>query len=188
MSGTDALGPLLLVRARNAVAAEFGFAPMPVADHPRLHEPGACFVTLFTRGVLHGCVGSLDPSQPLGVDVESNARGAAFRDPRFAPLTRDELAQTRFEVSLIGPSTPIAATTERDALAALVPHRDGVTLSWHRHRSTLLPQVWSSLPEPRSFMQALKQKAGLPADFWDADVRIERYSVVHYEESPEAVQ
>ncbi len=183
----DRLGPVLLARARDAVAAALG-VPSPVApDHPDLHQPGATFVTLFTHGALHGCVGALEPSMPLGDDVVAHARAAAFDDPRFDPLTRDEYAHTRFEVSLIGPSTPIDAHDETSAAAALVPHVDGVTLAWRGHRATLLPQVWASLPDAQVFLRALKRKAGLPGDFWDANIRLERYRVVHFEETPEAV-
>jgi AmmeMemoRadiSam system protein A len=187
MSATDALGPALLIRARNAVGAVFGVPAVAAADHPRLHEPGASFVTLFTHSALRGCVGSLEANLPLHLDVASNACAAAFRDPRFAPLAHEELAHTRFEVSLVGPSSPIAAPSEFEAIAALVPHRDGVTLTWHGHRATLLPQVWESLPEPQAFLRALKHKAGLPANFWAADVRVERYAVAHYEEASKAM-
>lgn len=183
MSATDALGNTLLVRARNAVGAVFGLAPADAPDHPRLHQPGATFVTLFTQGALRGCVGSLEATVPLGLDVVSNACAAAFRDPRFSPLAHEELVRTRFEVSLLGVSSLIAAVDETAAIAAVVPFRDGVTLTWRGRRATLLPQVWDSLPDPRAFLRALKHKAGLPGDFWAADVRLERYQVVHYEEA-----
>jgi AmmeMemoRadiSam system protein A len=183
MSVTDALGTALLARARNAVADTLGLALAPAPDHLRLYEPGACFVTLQAHGALRGCIGSLEPALPLGADVESNARGAAFRDPRFAPLTRAEFVYTRFEVSLIGRSSPIVAENEIVATAVLVPYRDGVTLRWRDRRATLLPQVWESLPDPQAFLRTLKHKAGLPGDFWAPDVRLERYEVVHYEEA-----
>lgn len=183
----DALGAALLARARGAVASVLGVQVPVTPDHPALHQPGATFVTLFTHGALHGCVGALEASMPLGDDVVTHARAAAFDDPRFDPLTRDEYAHTRFEVSLIGASSPIDAHDEASAAAALVPHVDGVTLAWRGHRATLLPQVWASLPDAQVFLRALKRKAGLPGDFWDTNVRLERYRVVHFEEAPEAV-
>ncbi len=184
MSATDTLGTALLVRARNAVAAALAAPTLDAPDHPQLAEPGATFVTLFTQGSLRGCVGSLEPVLPLADDVQSNARAAAFRDPRFSPLMRRELAFTRFEVSLIGPASPVGpASTESAAIALIEPALDGITLHWHGRRATLLPQVWASLPDPRDFLRALKQKAGLPGDFWSADIRLDRYRVVHYEEA-----
>jgi AMMECR1 domain-containing protein len=51
----------------------------------------------------------------------------------------------------------------------------------------LLPQVWSSLPDACDFLRALKRKAGLPAHYWGPDLRLERYTVTHFDETPEAV-
>jgi len=187
MAPTDLLGRALTVRARNAVAHAFALPLVDAPDHPQLHLPGATFVTLYTAGVLHGCIGSLECTRTLAEDVRANALAAAFHDPRFEPLTARELGKTRFEISLLGPASPVLAFSEAEAIAALVPHRDGVTLRHHDSRATLLPQVWASLPLARDFLRALKRKAGLPADFWGPDVMLERYTVTHFEEAPEAV-
>ncbi|HYS12134.1 MAG TPA: AmmeMemoRadiSam system protein A [Burkholderiaceae bacterium] len=187
MYATDSRGPALVMRARNAVGAAFGALPVEVPDHPDLWLPGATFVTLHTAGLLHGCIGSLEATRSLAEDVQANAIAAAFHDPRFQPLTAREFSNTRFEVSVLGPASPVAAASEDEAIAALVPHRDGVTLSWPDGRATLLPQVWASLPDPKDFLRALKRKGGLPADFWGPDLRLERYTVMHFDETPEAV-
>jgi hypothetical protein len=187
MDSVETLGPALLARARNAVAVEFGRPLLATPDHPWLVLPGSTFVTLFTAGALHGCIGSLEPTRTLDEDVRANAHAAAFRDPRFEPLTSREFGATRFEISLLGPASPVLAASEKEAIAALVPHRDGVTLWWHESRATLLPQVWASVRDPRDFLRALKRKAGLPADYWGPDVRLERYTVTHFEDAPEAV-
>ena len=187
MRATDARGPALLARARNAVGKEFNVPRIDEPDHPSMQLPGATFVTLYAAGVLHGCVGSLEPTRSLEEDVRANALAAAFRDPRFEPLRPDEFAVTRFEVSLLGSPSPVAALSESEAIAILVPQRDGVTLRWRDKRATLLPQVWASLHDPREFLSALKRKAGLPADFWSPELQLERYSVVHFDEAPEAV-
>ncbi|MDP2809602.1 MAG: AmmeMemoRadiSam system protein A [Rhodocyclaceae bacterium] len=182
----DGLGEALLIRARNAIAAEFGEPARPEPDHPALHEPGAVFVTLTLQGCqgqLRGCIGSLEAHRPLGEDVRANARAAAFRDPRFPPLAADELPRTRVEVSLLAPATPIEFTDEEDAVRQLRPGIDGVILEVGGRRGTFLPQVWESLPEPRLFMAHLKQKAGLPADFWAPDVRLFRYEVQKWKEA-----
>jgi AmmeMemoRadiSam system protein A len=98
--------------------------------------------------------------------VRANAIAAAFRDPRFAPLTAEELPRTRVEVSLLTAPVPMSFADEADALRQLRPDIDGVIFSAGNHRSTFLPQVWEQLPDPRQFMAHLKQKAGLPADYW----------------------
>jgi hypothetical protein len=100
------------------------------------------------------------------VDVGENALAAAFRDHRFAPLTADEFATTRVEVSLLTPAEAFPVLDEADAIARLRPAVDGVVLGYRQRRATFLPQVWESLPDPRQFLAQLKLKAGLPADFW----------------------
>ena len=176
------LGRALLIRARNAIAGEFGTAPAPEPADPGLGELGATFVTLTQRGQLRGCIGSLEAHRALDTDVRSNARAAAFRDPRFAPLAADELARTRVEVSLLTPAVPITFSDEDDAIRQLRPGVDGVILEWHGRRGTFLPQVWESLPERHLFFTHLKQKAGLPADFWAPDVNLFRYEVQKWRE------
>ena len=177
------LGAIQLTLARNAIAAQLGEAQSPADDCPELHKPGATFVTLTQQGNLRGCIGSLEAWRPLAQDVQENAIGAAFRDPRFEPLTADELPITRVEVSLLTPAEPIFFTSEADALAQLRPEIDGVILTAGQHRSTFLPQVWEQLPGPASFMAHLKQKAGLPANYWGTDVRLERYTVKKWKEA-----
>ena len=177
------LGSTLLALARNAISGRFGLGQIPADDCPELHKHGATFVTLTQRGDLRGCIGSLEAWRPLALDVQENAIGAAFRDPRFEPLTADELPITRVEVSLLTPAEPIFFTSEADALAQLLPNIDGVIFTAGQHRSTFLPQVWEQLPGPATFMAHLKQKAGLPANYWGSDVRLERYSVKKWKEA-----
>jgi len=177
------LGRTLLVMARNAIADKLGVAhPAVPAASPELAQPGAVFVTLTERGELRGCIGSLEAWRPLHDDVVANARAAAFNDPRFAPLRAEDLSAVRVEVSLLSAARPMSFSGEEEAIGQLRPHIDGVILECGRHRGTFLPQVWESLPEPRQFMAQLKRKAGLPPDFWSADVRLSRYSVEKWKE------
>ncbi len=176
------LGSILLTLARNAIARALGAPTVPAPYDATLAAPGATFVTLRRHDDLRGCIGSLEAFRPLRDDVEANARAAAFSDPRFPPLARDELATTAVEVSLIGPSEPLRVGSEAEALALMRPRIDGVVLEYGRHRATFLPQVWEQLPEPSVFMEALKRKAGLPADFWHDDLRLARYTVEKFAE------
>ncbi len=176
------LGHSLLILARNAISGRFGLPPSPVDDRPELHEPGATFVTLTRNGRLRGCIGSLEAWRPLAQDVRENALSAAFRDPRFDPLQADELPVTRVEVSLLTPAVPMSFIDEADALAQLRPGEDGVIFSAAGRRSTFLPQVWEQLPNPAQFMAHLKQKAGLPVEYWSPSVRLERYAVRKWKE------
>ena len=177
------LGSTLLVRARNAIAAQLDLPRQAEPDHPGLQQPGATFVTLTKGGQLRGCIGSLEAHRALGDDVRANAVAAAFSDPRFPPLQSAEWPQLQVEVSLLTAATPIEFRDEADALRQLRPGIDGVIFACGGRRSTFLPQVWETLPQPREFLAHLKRKAGLAENFWAPDVKLYRYEVQKWKEN-----
>ena len=178
-------GELLLAIARASIAESLGVENdgYPEQMSAWLLEDGACFVTLTQNGQLRGCIGSLQAHRPLIDDVKSNAKSAAFKDPRFEPLSADELAITEVEVSLLSATEPLQFSSEEEALAQLRPGTDGVIFEYGHHRSTFLPQVWEQLPATATFMAHLKNKAGLSADFWADEVKLSRYTVNKWKES-----
>jgi len=176
-------GSILLTLARSEIGSKLGQERSLLAQADWLNEPGACFVTLTRQGELRGCIGTLEAHRPLGVDVRENAVAAAFRDPRFTPLTLVEFDDIRVEVSLLSPTEVLVVASEEHALASLRPGVDGVVFEYRHYRSTFLPQVWEQLPEPAEFMAYLKRKAGLSTDFWAEDVRLSRYTVSKWKES-----
>jgi AmmeMemoRadiSam system protein A len=176
-------GQILIPIARATISQALGETMQPREDATWLKELGACFVTLTQQGDLRGCIGSLEAHRPLLLDVKANAYAAAFRDPRFSPLTLGELDYTEVEVSLLSPMQPMTFCDEREALAQLRPGVDGVVFECGGYRSTFLPQVWEQLPECGIFMAHLKRKAGVPADFWAPDVKLARYTVRKWKES-----
>jgi AmmeMemoRadiSam system protein A len=178
-------GDVLLPLARFAIASALGTDARSVdADQPWLRQNGACFITLMLESRLRGCIGTLRAHRPLVEDVKTNAQGAAFRDPRFSPLTAVELSAVRVEVSLLSALEPMRFSDERDALRQVRAGVDGLVLEYGRHTSTFLPQVWESFQAPADFLAHLKYKAGLPPDFWDAEVRLSRYTVYKWRENP----
>jgi len=176
-------GATLLKLARSEIASKLGHGVSFPAQAGWLAEPGASFVTLTRQGELRGCIGTLEAHRPLGLDVRENAVAAAFRDPRFMPLSRVEFDEIRVEVSVLSPSEILVVASEEHALATLRPNVDGVVFEYRHYRSTFLPQVWEQLPEPAEFMAHLKRKAGLPMDFWAEEVRLSRYTVSKWKES-----
>ncbi len=176
-------GHVLLPIARAAIAGEFGLQHAADVSAPWLISPGACFVTLTQNGELRGCIGTLEAHRPLLEDVRSNARSAAFRDPRFAPLSAREFSVTDIEISLLSAMQTMFFSGEQDALAQLRPGLDGVVFQYRHYRSTFLPQVWEQLPDVREFMAHLKHKAGLPATFWAEEVVLSRYTVSKWKET-----
>jgi len=187
-AAAPALGPALLATARAEIAGALGLAAPEVPAHPRLHEPGASFVTLHdAQGELRGCVGQLEPRGPLGQDVRHNALAAAFGDHRFTPMTLEEWAGVQIEVSVLGALEPLPAAAGPEQAAGLLrPGVDGVVLAWRGRRGTFLPQVWAGLPEARDFLRALLRKAGLSADFWATDIQLWRYGVTVHQETRHA--
>ncbi len=154
--------------------------PLPVAigDYPQaLQTPAASFVTLHMQRNLRGCIGALEAFRPLALDVAANAYAAAFRDPRFPPLSRLEFKQLDIHISVLSHPEEMPITGEADLLAQLRPGIDGLIIEEDSYRSTFLPAVWESLPQPEDFLRQLKLKAGLPAGYWSKTIRVRRYTV-----------
>jgi AmmeMemoRadiSam system protein B/AmmeMemoRadiSam system protein A len=178
-------GEILLKLARAAIVTELGLPRDGAPASPSwLERHGASFVTLKLAGKLRGCIGTLRAHRALGEDLKHNALGAAFRDPRFKPLTAPEYAGIAVEVSVLSALEPMQFVAEADALAQLRPGVDGIVFEYGTHSSTFLPQVWADIREPADFLSHLKYKAGLPPDFWDPAVRLSRYTVQKWHETP----
>ena len=173
-------GRELVARARAAIEGALGLKSAEGERPAWLNQSGATFVTLTMGGKLRGCIGSLEIGRPLGEDVAANARAAAFEDPRFPKLTREEWPQCELEVSLLSAPKPIRFADEADLLAQLKPGEDGVILEHEGKRATYLPQVWEGLPDKRRFLRELLKKAGLPEDTRLGRCRISRYRVMKF--------
>jgi AmmeMemoRadiSam system protein A len=177
-------GNTLLSIARATISQALGSTmETPTNNAPWLQQHGASFVTLKLRQQLRGCIGTLVAHRPLGDDVKNNALAAAFRDPRFTPLVASELHTVRIEVSVLSDASAMEFVDEQDVYRKLNPHVDGVVFEYKEHRSTFLPQVWESLPDPRVFIAHLKQKAGVPVEFWSNDVKLSLYTVSKWQEN-----
>lgn len=145
-------------------------------DYPEeLTEPRATFVTLQINRRLRGCIGMLEAVRPLAEDVAENAFSAAFKDPRFPPLEAYELDNLEIHLSILTVAEPVLFSSEQDLVSQLQPGIDGLILEEGYRRGTFLPSVWESLPGPEQFLRHLKQKAGLPPDYWSKNIRIYRY-------------
>jgi AmmeMemoRadiSam system protein A len=154
-----------------------GALPVVPQDYPELlREPRASFVTLRIGPRLRGCMGSLEATEPLVVNVARNAFSAAFRDPRFTPVVREEFPQLAIHLSLLSRPEPLEFESEEQVLSLIRPGIDGLTLIEGSRRATLLPAVWTTVADPREFLTHLKKKAGLPANYWSPTVRVERYT------------
>lgn len=178
---SDSAKQILLEVARQSIQYGLQHAnPLPVepGDYPEeLQVQGASFVTLSLDEQLRGCIGSLEARRPLIVDVADNAFAAAFRDPRFPPLSEAEFPDLDYHISILTPPEPMQFSDEADLLAQIQPNIDGLVLEDRGHRGTFLPSVWESLPQPAEFLRHLKLKAGLPTDYWSDTLKVSRYRV-----------
>jgi AmmeMemoRadiSam system protein A len=155
----------------------------PAQYDESLKKEGASFVTLTEQGDLRGCIGTLQPYQPLVADVAEHAYAAAFRDPRFPPVSEDELDMIEISVSVLGEPEEIVVSDEEDLCRQLVPGVDGVILEYGSLRGTFLPSVWETLTDCATFVRHLKQKAGLAPDFWADGIRAYRYRTESFSET-----
>ena len=155
---------ILLGLARQALIAAVHGSSLTALDlsslPDRLCAPGASFVTLTRKGMLRGCIGALEPYQPLAEDVREHAVAAAFNDYRFPPVIPEELDEMKIEISVLTQPKRLHYDTPEELLSLLRPGIDGVTLFDGSRRATFLPQVWEKLPEKERFLQHLCQKMG----------------------------
>lgn len=177
---------VLLGIARGAIAAALRgerFAA-PSGLTPELERPGAAFVTLHIAGGLRGCIGTVEPVDPLHRTVASVAVSAALRDPRFPPLDRSELDSVDIEISVL---TPRARVTDP---AEIEVGRDGLVVSLGGRAGLLLPQVAPQYGWDRTeFLEYTCRKAGLPPDAWkDPRCVIERFSAVVFSERRDGLE
>lgn len=184
----DNKGKILLPIARASISDALGRPLKAAEDAIWLRDKAACFVTLTQNDELRGCIGTLEAHRSLLEDVKQNALAAAFKDPRFKPLSREELDITEIEISLLSAMQPLDFSSEQEALAQLRPGVDGVVFEFGHYRSTFLPQVWEQLPTSKEFMAHLKHKAGLQPEFWADQVKLLRYTVNKWKERDFEVQ
>jgi AmmeMemoRadiSam system protein A len=181
----------LLRLARQAMQAGVRQQPLPTFERleltQRLREPGASFVTLTMNGNLRGCIGALEPYQPLVEDVREHAVAAALEDYRFPPVSEKELPQIRIEISRLTLPQVLSYAGADDLLARLHPGVDGVILRDGMRRATYLPQVWEKIPDPQEFLASLCQKMGAGPDTWRRrHLEVLVYQVEDFHEAPAA--
>ncbi len=153
--------------------------PVNINDYSAdLQTHCASFVTLNIKHQLRGCIGALKAYQPLITDVSEHAFAAAFKDPRFEPVTETEYKQLDIHISILTPAEDMHCTSEHELLQQLQPNIDGLILKSGSHQATFLPSVWESLPDSQQFVQQLKIKAGLDKSFWSEDIQLQRYHTI----------
>ncbi|MCD6595949.1 AmmeMemoRadiSam system protein B [bacterium] len=144
----------------------------------KLVENAPVFVTLHSDGMLRGCIGQMMARGPLYLAVRDMSIAAATQDPRFHPVTADELNKIDIEVSVLSPLKKI------DSFEKIRPHKDGVYIKNGWQSGVFLPQVWEQIPKRDDFLRELcTQKAGLKSDCYkDPNTEIYIYTVLEFSE------
>ena len=168
----------LLRLAHSSIRAAVRGHKLPLPDSTaHLHEPRGAFVTLHENGELRGCIGTVAAIAPLDDTVLRMARSAALEDPRFAPVSVDELDRLQLEISVLSRMFEIAPED-------VVVGRHGLMISQDGWRGLLLPQVpveWKW--DRETFLAQTCRKAGLPADQWQQGAKIEAFTAEVFGES-----
>ncbi len=149
----------LISIARSAIAAKLNGEKIEIKDHPP--GTGGVFVTLKINGMLRGCIGRLRSQDPIYETVAEMAESAAFSDPRFPPLSREEFDKISIEISRLSEFFPIRAENVKVGT-------HGLMLSLGYRSGLLLPQVPGEQGWDReAFLSGLCRKSGLPDGSWE---------------------
>jgi AmmeMemoRadiSam system protein A len=151
-------------QVRGGVPVEAGTMPLP--------DSSGVFVTIKQRGRLRGCLGTLKNRAGLAAEVCRCAAESASEDPRFPPVTVDELPDLSLEISVLGPLEEIEATP-----GAFTIGIHGLVVEQGYHRGLLLPQVATEWGwDAGQFLRQTCVKAGLPPDAWQNGARVFRFA------------
>ncbi len=191
---TQQEGEFLVKLARHTVEnyLETGKINKPPKDTPqKLFEKCGVFVTINTQHgnerELRGCIGYPYPTNPLVEAVIDSAINASTQDPRFEPITLEELDNVVFEVSVLTPPEQVKTSNPKEYVKSIKVGEDGLIIERGYHKGLLLPQVpieWGWQEE--EFLCQCCMKAGLPPDSWlTKDAKIYKFrAIIFDEESP----
>jgi len=181
-------GEELLRAAREAISHYFEFNEEPSilkgVDLDKYQEARGVFVTLRKERELRGCIGFPLPLYPLGKAVVKAAIAAAFDDPRFVPLTKEEFGEVELELSVLTVPEKIEVKDSSEYLEKIKVGRDGLIIKFGMNSGLLLPQV----PEEQGwgieeYLDGICMKAGLAPGTWkEKGISLEAFQAQIFEE------
>lgn len=176
---TPAQKETLLKLARAAIASRFGGEQPQLPADQAFGERKGLFVTITQKGELRGCIGMMQSSKSIAEEVVDMAREAAFGDPRFPALRREELAGLSIEISILGPLIPV------EEVSQIQIGRDGLLLRKGFNSGVFLPQVpveWDW--DLDTYLSQLCRKAGLRNGAWKSpDALLYRFEAQVFSEN-----
>jgi len=155
----------------------------PPSEIPvELKKKAGVFVTLTLHQKLKGCIGHIEPIMPIYKGVKKCAYSAAYQDPRFFPVQKQQIKSLKIEISILTKPKRLDYSSAEELLKQL-NHNLGVIIKKGTHSSTFLPQVWKKLPDKTDFMNQLSLKAGLNPDAWkNNDLQLYVYKIENFRE------
>ena len=167
LSELDQAAIVRLARLATTDAVSGGKLPEQIPHEGIFAERQGVFVTLRVGRRLRGCIGVVQPDEPLGDSIVRCAISAAVHDPRFPPICPDELHELQIEISLLSPTAAIT-------LQEIEIGRHGLLVCCGAQRGLLLPQVAIEHHlSAHQFLEEACRKAGLPRDAWrDPDTQV----------------
>ncbi len=177
---TDTDKKALLTYVRETIAAHLSKRTVPVAQGlgPGVQQKRGVFVTLKKRGDLRGCIGRMIPDKPLHELVCAVALQSALEDPRFRPVTLDELKELEIEISVLTPMSPVPNADH------IVVGRDGVLIRKGGRSAVFLPQVAPEQGWGRAEMlEHLCLKAGLLPGSWKQGAEMLTFQAIVFSEA-----
>ncbi len=176
----EEIGYLLKIARLSIISSLKNQSPPDYSDCPcSLLQKAGAFVTLHKFGDLRGCIGYLDGVKPLVETIVEVAPKSAFEDPRFLPVTEDEIEDLQIEISVLTPMKLIKNIDEIEV------GNHGLMMERGNHRGLLLPQVATEYNWDReTFLNQTARKAGLSYNEWKrGDVKIYIFSAEIFNES-----
>lgn len=181
-------GKQLMELARKAIISSFDNKTIQDYDinvEKQLKEKSGAFVTLTLNGELRGCIGFIGPIMPLYKAVIEAARAAAFEDPRFHPLTKEELDELKIEISVLTKPEEIKEKGE-DIIKEIEVGKDGLIVEYSGFSGLLLPQVASENKwDAEHFLEQTCVKAGVSPKSWkNKSCKIHKFQAQIFSENP----
>jgi len=172
--------------AKNSILQEFGmWDPYKIQiNDPQFQEKRACFVTLKMDGELRGCIGSIVPHNKLYEDIITNAKNAAFQDPRFPQLNLDEIQENDLNIgiTILSPIQDKEFSNHSDLLNFLTKEKCWLIIKlWYR-QATFLPSVREELPQANEFITHLLLKAWISINEFQNDFDKFKFQIYYWEE------
>ncbi len=135
------------------------------------------FVCLTIKGELRGCIGITEGIKSIREVIKEMSIEASFHDPRFPPITKNELKDISIEISILYPLEAVENFSE------IVPGKHGLVMERGYQKGLLLPQVavehgW----DREEFMNQTCRKAGMENFCWENDAKVYKFEAVIFNE------